>query len=267
MLADLPLIALCSDRGMVRANNEDAVYADPLLGLAILADGMGGYAAGEVASMMAVSQLAAALSDLSRREAVAGVLPSEEIVQLIGSEIVAVNSAIYNLARTAPQYAGMGTTLVLGWLHGEKLYFAHVGDSRLYRWRTGGLTQLTADHTLLQAQLDSGMITREQAERADYRNLLTRAIGVGPWVEIDFGCCEVGADDVFLLCSDGLTEMLSDDAIADLFLAGAGDLERLAEDLVRRANDLGGRDNISVILLGVGGDRGNWWQRLKARIA
>ena len=267
VLADLPLIAVRSDRGMVRANNEDAVYADPVLGLAILADGMGGYAAGEVASMMAVSQLAAAFADLSRRDAISSVRTPDEIVQLMGSEIIAVNSAIYNLAKTAPQYSGMGTTLVLAWLHGESLHFAHVGDSRLYRWRTGVLAQLTSDHTLLQAQLDSGMITHEQARLADYRNLLTRAIGVGPWVDIDIGCCDVRSDDVFLLCSDGLTEMLCDDAIADLLLAGEDNLERLAEDLIRRANDLGGKDNISVILLGVGGDRGNWWQRLRARIA
>lgn len=272
MLAHALNIALCSDRGLLRANNEDAVFADPALGLAILADGMGGYQAGEVASDMAIRRLAEDFGGYVRSclAAASGEAPDVEAMaqQLVG-EIVATNSAIFNLALSLPEYAGMGTTLVLAWFYNNRMLVAHVGDSRLYRLRDGRLEQLTRDHSLIQEQLDSGMIDPDEALHAECRGLLTRALGAEPRVAVDVADHAVLPGDLILLCSDGLNEMLDDHAIGELLGAGGDNLPKLAEDLVRQANDRGGRDNVSVIVVQVEGDFAipkNWWQRLKAHL-
>lgn len=272
MLAHALNIALCSDRGMLRANNEDAVFADPALGLAILADGMGGYQAGEVASYMAIRRLAEDLGGYARSclAAAGNEAPdAEAMAQQVVGEIVATNSAIFNLALSLPECAGMGTTLVLAWFHDNRMLVAHVGDSRLYRLRDGRLQQLTRDHSLVQEQLDSGMITPEEAHNAECRGLLTRALGAEPEVEVDVADHPVLPGDLILLCSDGLTEMLDDRAIGELLGSGGDNLPKLAEDLIRQANDRGGRDNVSVIVVQVLGDFAqpkHWWQRLKAHL-
>lgn len=265
-------VACCSDRGLVRANNEDAVFVDPALGLAILADGMGGYQAGEVASALATSRLA---EDFGAYAAACLAAAGDEIPdgqamarQLLG-EIAATNLAIYNLALSSPQYAGMGTTLVLAWFYDNRMLVAHVGDSRLYRLRERRLERLTRDHSLLQEQLDSGMIAPEEAHGAECRGLLTRALGVDPTVEVELAEHVVLPGDLLVLCSDGLNEMLDDDEIGELMAVEVDDPAQLAEDLVRRANDRGGRDNVSVIVVQVAGDFArprNWWQRLKGRL-
>lgn len=272
MLAHALNIALCSDRGLVRANNEDAVFADPALGLAILADGMGGYQAGEVASDMAIRRLAEDLGGYARAclAAAPGEAPDgPALAQHLVGEIVATNSAIFNLALSSPEFAGMGTTLVLAWFYDNRMLVAHVGDSRLYRLRDGRLAQLTHDHSLVQEQLDSGMIAREEAAHAECRGLLTRALGAEPLVEVDVADHALVPGDLVLLCSDGLNEMLDDREIGELLNAGGDNLPKLAEDLVRQANDRGGRDNVSVIVVQVSGDfakPNNWWQRLKAHL-
>lgn len=272
MPAHVLTVAWCSDRGLVRANNEDAVFADAALGLAILADGMGGYQAGEVASAMAASRLADDLGAyICSGLDPAGGDPADAgaMVQRLLGEIAATNGAIYNLGLSSPRYAGMGTTLVLAWFYDNRMLVAHVGDSRLYRLRAGRLELLTRDHSLVQDQIDSGMMAPEEARHAACRGLLTRALGVDPAVEVEVGDHAVFPGDLILLCSDGLNEMLEDREIADLMCAGGANLEKLAEDLVRLANDRGGRDNVSVIVVQVLEDFAkprNWWQRLKARL-
>lgn len=272
MLAHALNIALCSDRGMLRVNNEDAVFADPELGLVMLADGMGGYQAGEVASDMAIRRLAEDLGAYARSclgAAGGEAADAEAMAQQVVGEIVATNRAIFNQALSSPEFSGMGTTLVLAWFHDNRMLVAHVGDSRLYRLRAGGLEQLTHDHSLLQAQLDSGIIAPEDALHAECRGLLTRALGAEPEVVVDVADHAVTPGDLILLCSDGLTEMLDDQAIGELLAAGRDNLPKLAEDLVRQANDCGGRDNVSVIVVQVLGDFSkpkHWWQRLAAHL-
>ena len=261
-----------TDPGLVRSFNEDALFVDALLGLAILADGMGGYNAGEVASGMAVMRLA---DDLGR---LIGLDPSVAPEQIGGAsqverhlvnEVGAANFAVFNASRTVPQFSGMGTTLVLAWFYDNRMSVAHVGDSRLYRLRGEVFEQLTRDHSLLQEQLDLGMLTAEQARHALHKNLVTRALGVEPTVDVEVNTYDVRPGDIVLLCSDGLSDMVDD---ADLLLTLqtlGGNLPLAADHLVELANDNGGRDNVSVILVKVEGDfavpRG-WWQQLLARL-
>lgn len=258
-----------TDPGMVRSHNEDAVFADGGLGLAILADGMGGYNAGEVASGMATTLLATNFSrfvpTLTARLAGSDDVGFAE--RHLADEVAAANSAIFNAAQSQPQYAGMGTTLVLAWFHDNQMNVAHLGDSRLYRLRDERFEQLTKDHSLLQEQLDSGMITPEEARYSQNKNLVTRALGVDPEVETEIHAHDVQIGDIFLLCSDGLNDMVDDEEIALTLQTLGGNLTLAAEQLVQMANDNGGRDNISVILVKVRGDYGSprgWWQKLLA---
>jgi len=269
-LADALETVVLSDPGMLRSHNEDAVFADPAIGLVILADGMGGYNAGEVASSMATQLLADSLTQLMTESSMpeAEALDAEFIEQRLLDEISAVNVAIFNAAESQAQYAGMGTTLVVAYFYDNRMAVAHLGDSRLYRLRQGSFEQLTRDHSLLQEQLDSGMITPDEARYSQNKNLLTRALGVDPWVDAEIHDYGMLPGDIVLLCSDGLNDMLEDDDIAQTLQAAAGNLALAAEQLVRLANENGGRDNISVILVKVRGDystaRG-WWQKLLTR--
>jgi protein phosphatase len=186
---------------------------------------------------------------------------------VLEAEIARANGAIYQAAQSQPQYAGMGTTLVMALFYDDTMTVAHIGDSRLYRWRGGELQQVTRDHSLLQEQIDSGMITPEQARYAANRNLVTRALGVDPAVEAEIRDYAVAEGDIYLLCSDGLNDMVDDGEIALALGAMAANLELCAGQLVEMANDNGGRDNISVILVRVKKafpvPRG-WWARLLA---
>ena len=251
-----------SDAGKLRPINEDAVYVSPRLGLAILADGMGGYNAGEVASGMATSLLGAALEKRWQGGAPAD---AQAVRDAIAECIVASNEAIHAAAQSHSQYAGMGTTLVLAMFCGGWVTVAHVGDSRLYRLRGRQLTLLTRDHSLLQEQLDRGLISREEAGRAQHKNLVTRAVGIDLEVEADIASLDAQTGDLYLLCSDGLNDMLSDEEIAKLLLAHRRDLPAAADALVRAANDAGGRDNVSLILAQTGTAAvpvGGWLRRL-----
>lgn len=268
-LGDALEIAVRTDPGLIRSHNEDAIFADPTLGIAVLADGMGGYNAGEVASGMATTLLASNFSRLLPAVFPQGARASDGalVEQHIVSEIAAANSAIFNAAQSQPQYAGMGTTLVLAWFYDNRLSIAHVGDSRLYRLREGSLEQLTRDHSLLQEQLDGGMITAEEARFSQNKNLVTRALGVESSVEIEIHDHEVKPGDILMLCSDGLNDMVEDDELALTLQRLSGNLALAAEQLVELANDHGGRDNVSVILVRAKADyavpRG-WWQRMLA---
>jgi protein phosphatase len=267
-LSEVLDVAVCSDTGVVRLQNEDAVFVDADLGLAILADGMGGYKAGEVASGMAISVLANSFRNLLH-ETEAATCVANNPLQRIADEIQAANSAIFQAAQSQRQYSGMGTTLVFAWFLDNRLYLAHVGDSRIYRWRDGRLAQLTKDHSLLQEQIDRGMITPAAARHSSNRNLVTRALGVDMLVDVDVAEHDARAGDMLLLCSDGLNDMLEDNEIAEVLRVDGGSLAVAAEHLVERANQKGGRDNVSVILVRVLGEyavpRG-WWRKLLARL-
>jgi protein phosphatase len=239
------------------------------LALAVLADGMGGYNAGEVASGMATSSLGSGLG-----KAFAGRAPTERLPeggywahQALMQEIARANDAIYQAAQGQPQYAGMGTTLVMALFYGDVLTSAHLGDSRLYRLRGNDFQQLTRDHSLLQEQLDSGMVSPSEARYALNRNLVTRALGVDPVVEAEFCDYPLQVGDIYMLCSDGLNDMVGDDDIALTLTSLSANLELCATQLVTMANDNGGRDNVSVILARINRvvpRSRSWWERLLA---
>jgi protein phosphatase len=264
--ADALQMAVLTDTGRVRPHNEDAVFADPALGLAVLADGMGGYEGGEVASSMATARLAESLvrglPDGRVHHPHAG--ETAAVHRHLREEIEAANAEIHYAGIEQPQFAGMGTTLVVAWFYDNRVAVAHIGDSRLYRLRLGRLERLTRDHSVLQEQIDSGIIAAHQAWFAPGRGLVTRALGVHPTVEPELGDFEVRRGDLYLLCSDGLNDMIDDDEI-ELLLLESGDAPDLAAALlVQLANDRGGRDNVSVILVAVRGSfaaREVWWRR------
>ena len=232
--------------GQIRDNNEDSVATEPQSGVAVLADGMGGYNAGEIASAMAVTFIKA---ELSRWLLEAGGRASTpEIRRAMEVCIGHANLSIFNAANANPQFSGMGTTVVVGVFEPTRVMLGHVGDSRCYRWRDGHLRQMTRDHSLLQEQLEAGLLTAEQAKVATHKNLVTRALGVEEGVAIDTQEQVPVIGDVYLLCSDGLSDMLDDDDIQRV-LASTSDLPELASQLVSAANNAGGRDNISVILV------------------
>ncbi len=243
-------IASCSDPGIVRAHNEDSVAADAANGLVVLADGMGGYNAGEVASGIATTvittETARALASLRLQQEGDRKLATE---QLVREQVLKANTSIYQAAQSQPQYAGMGTTLVMCLFYDNRVMIAHLGDSRVYRLRDDVFVQVTRDHSLLQEQIDSGLITREQAKHAQHKNLVTRALGIDPTVEPEIHDYDAKPGDVYLLCSDGLCDMVSDEDIGLTVQALGANLKLAAQQLVQMANDNGGRDNVSVILV------------------
>ena len=251
-------IVKLTDPGMIRSHNEDSVGFDADAGFVILADGMGGYNAGEVASGMAVAMLSdnlkAALRDGRR-----------DMEVLAREEVQKTNGAIFQAAQSQPQYNGMGTTLVLALFRDNRITVAHIGDSRLYRLRGEQFEQITRDHSLLQEQIDSGMITREDARHSHNKNLVTRALGVDAEVEAEVHEYPVLPGDLLLLCSDGLNDMVTDEDIQLTLALMGSNLEMAAQQLVQMANDNGGRDNVSVILVRAVSDfseKRNWFTRL-----
>ncbi|HJV83176.1 Stp1/IreP family PP2C-type Ser/Thr phosphatase [Noviherbaspirillum sp.] len=242
-----------TDTGLVRSQNEDAVAVSPGYGFAILADGMGGYSAGEIASRIAVSVVGQVLEDgLQRMRDQQGDSRTSRhrlIQQLLTEAIQKSNAAILDAARVEPQYSGMGTTVVAAVFHHDKMIVAHVGDSRAYRLRQGEFAQLTRDHSLLQEQIDAGLVSPEWARFSQNKNLVTRAVGVGPELSVEVHEHIVELGDIYLLCSDGLSDMLLPEEIGGLLANSQETLEHVCDDLVQRANDNGGHDNISAILI------------------
>jgi len=250
-LQDSILIAGLTDQGLVREHNEDSIGSDPALGLLILADGMGGHKGGEVASAIAVDTVLATLKK-TLPDIIHGQTDDRTGYSLesmaIESAIKQANTAIYQASHNNAQYEGMGTTIVVLLFYDNRVSIAHVGDSRLYRLRDQKLEQLTRDHTLLQELVDRGLYTREEARQSLNKNLVTRAVGVNLTVEVDlledFGVPQ----DIYLLCSDGLTDMIDDQLIEDSILNYRSNLARLANELVSQAKSHGGKDNISALL-------------------
>ena len=243
--------------GMVRSHNEDSVAQELACGLVVLADGMGGYNAGEVASGIAVSVVATEIcqhlqnaSPTDRDEA-----SGEELgVLLLRDNIQRANASVFHAAQSQPQYAGMGTTIVSGLFYDNRVVVGHVGDSRMYRLRGETLETITRDHSLLQEQIDGGMISVEDARLSKNKNLVTRAVGIDAEVIPEIHVHDVLIGDIYLLCSDGLNDMLEDEDIQSTLYAMQGNLPLAAEQLIQMANDNGGRDNVSVILVKVNGE-------------
>ena len=199
---------LRTDTGLMRENNEDSVLLDEASGLAVLADGMGGYNAGEVASTMTTSHIQVELAPwLVQTQPHAN---AREVRRALENCVDSANRSIFTAARTNSHYSGMGTTLVVGVFQPSRLVLGHIGDSRCYRWRDPVLTQLTKDHSLLQEQIDAGLVTVEQAAVSTHRNLVTRALGVTDAVLLEVGEYKVDPGDLFLMCSDGLSDMVED---------------------------------------------------------
>ena len=241
--------------GMVRSHNEDAMFVDGAAGLAVLADGMGGYNAGEVASGIAVDVISRNMlpqlmsrRDLTKIDSSGGLSHAALLLQ---QQIAAANRAIFDAAATRPECAGMGTTIVAGVFCGTRASIGHVGDSRCYRLRGLKFEQLTRDHSLLQEQIDSGMLTPERAKYSLNKNLVTRALGVEETAPADIVEYRIEADDIYLLCSDGLTDMVDADVVGAILAERRADLPAAVVAMVDLANRNGGRDNISVILVHV----------------
>jgi protein phosphatase len=235
-----------TDPGLSRANNEDAVAFDAATQLCILADGMGGYNAGEVASSMAVSFIQSEMTrwlSQARHQA----LP-QQVRRALEICVQNTNTSILRSAQANEHYAGMGTTLVVGVFLSAHLVLGHIGDTRCYRLRQGVLSQITRDHSLLQEQLDAGLISIEEAANSTQKNLVTRALGVEENVTLEVNEHDVQADDMFLMCSDGLSDMVGDPEIREVLLTQPS-LEGMAQRLIEVANASGGRDNISVLLV------------------
>ena len=218
---------------------------DALARLGILADGMGGYNAGEIASGMATtfikSEMGRWLSQAGRHANAKEVRRAMEIC------VENANRSIFNAANSNPQYTGMGTTLVIGVFQDARAMLGHIGDSRCYRLRDGDFTQVTKDHSLLQEQIDAGLITPEQAATSMNKNLVTRALGVEDTVLLEVNEHRVETGDIYLMCSDGLSDMVDDEGIAEI-MRGPFTLQQMAGQLIDAANAKGGRDNISVLL-------------------
>jgi serine/threonine protein phosphatase PrpC len=242
--------------GMVRSHNEDSVGSEPGCGLVVLADGMGGYNAGEVASGIAVSVVVTEVSQrlLGTSPVARGEKEGEELgVSLLRGNIQKANASIFHAAQSQPQYAGMGTTIVSGLFYDNRVAVGHVGDSRMYRLRDNVVEAITRDHSLLQEQIDSGVISVADARLSRNKNLVTRAVGIDVDVEPEIHVHAVLVGDIYLLCSDGLNDMVEDEDIEATLYALQNNLPLAATQLIQMANDNGGRDNVSVILVKIKG--------------
>lgn len=225
-----------SDIGKVRQHNEDFCTFDPPH-LAIVADGMGGHAAGEIASRMAARSVMLFLREQT--------MIDEKVLR---ASVEKANDVVYQESQSNEECGGMGTTMIICYETDGTLHWAHVGDSRLYLYREGRLHQITQDHSFVGELERSGQITKEEAETHPKRNLLMRAIGADNEIEVDTGILPIFETDTILMCSDGLTNMVSETEIADVIGACGDDTERAVEKLVDLANQNGGHDNITVVL-------------------
>ncbi len=260
--------ALHTDMGRVRKNNEDAIGENPDIGLLILADGMGGYNAGEIASGLAISTVQETVKKQWKT------LPHGEIdpatghsheALLLKSAVELAHKTIHQVSQTQPQCAGMGTTIVTCVFHHDRLSIAYVGDSRLYRLRHGRLEQVTRDHSLIEELIARGHYKREDAKKLVRKNIVTRALGVEAEVKVDIIEDPIDVGDVILICSDGLCDMVDDEGIRLTLAKFTDNLPQAAKALVDLANEHGGKDNVSVALARVDASFApgpRWYERL-----
>ena len=243
-----------TDTGRVRDHNEDAIGSVPDIGLMVLADGMGGYNAGEVASGIAVKTVTDMVVAGCSTEDRIDIEPETGFMRqtiVLRDAIHRANKIINQTAQSQPQCEGMGTTLVACLFYDNRVSIAHVGDSRMYRLRDNRFEQITLDHSLLQELVDRGFYSQEEAQRSTNRNYVTRALGVEPTVDVEVQEVDVEKGDYYLLCSDGLPDMVEDEDIHLTISTFNANLETIAQQLINLSNDNGGRDNVSVILVKV----------------
>ena len=255
-----------TDVGRVRANNEDYYRIVAPMGLFVLSDGMGGAAHGEVASALAVETVVKHCQEAENNPAapVYGETRAgwNDRTKRLFSSVYLANKRIFESAEAHPEQKGMGATLTAAWIDGPRLSIAHVGDSRAYLLRSGNLQQLTSDHSMVAEQVRRGIMTAAEAEQSDIQSVLLRALGSEPQVEIDTEEQELFARDVVLLCSDGLTRMVTEPEIAGA-LQAEPDPEQAAAKLVERANDAGGADNITVLVIRMESEYLGWFSWLR----
>jgi serine/threonine protein phosphatase PrpC len=245
MIRQIYKINCATDVGRFRENNEDSVLVDERLSIVVLADGMGGHNAGEVASELAVTNIMLKLSgwlEKSKNQTIA-----KNIKKAIGRFINEANEIIYFDSLANFDRRGMGATVVVGVFRERKLTVGHVGDSRAYLLRQGELKLLTKDHSKIQEQIDEGIITSHQASLSSNRNLLTRAVGTSPHVDAEFCQIRLEINDRVLICSDGLSDMLPESIIKEILMKEESP-SSLCTHFIHRANQAGGKDNISVAL-------------------
>lgn len=258
-----------SDVGRVRTNNEDSFRIVEAQNLFILSDGMGGEAHGEVASSMAVETIAKYCSAPEEPADDSGVTVHGAAVdswspqtKQLQNAVFQANFAIYKSAQEHPEQRGMGATLTAAWVNGSKLSVAHVGDSRAYLLRAGGLQQLTSDHSLVAEQVRRGILTQQQAEESDMQSVLLRALGAHPEVDVDMEEVDLIPRDVLLLCSDGLTRMVTEPEVAGVLQAET-EPGAAAQKLVDLANERGGLDNVTVVVARVQEESKGWFSWLR----
>ena len=259
-----------TDTGIVRSKNEDAIGYDSALGLVVLADGMGGHRGGEIASSLTVDTvinlLQQNLPQITPGEVDEASGFSKESI-CIQDAVVAANEMIYKTAQANPEHKGMGTTIVVLQFYNNSFSLAHIGDSRCYRLRNDKLEQITKDHSLLQELIDRGFYTPEEARNSMNKNLVTRALGIDPVVVPDIQEDIVLKNDIYLLCSDGLTDLVEDEDIYLTIKQFSANLEEGAKQLITKANQNGGKDNISVMLCRVDDDfspQQGWFKKFAA---
>jgi len=259
-----------TDKGIVRRKNEDSIGFDSALGLVVLADGMGGHRGGEIASSMTVDTI---ISELQQRlpQIDAGEIDetsgfSKESI-CIQDAVVTANQLVYRTAEANAEHKGMGTTIVVLQFYNNSFSLAHIGDSRCYRLRANKFEQITRDHSLLQELIDRGFYTPEEARNSMNKNLVTRALGIDPIVMPDIQEDIVLKNDIYLLCSDGLTDLVEDEDIYLTIMQFSANLEEAAKQLITKANKKGGKDNISVMLCRIDDDfssQKGWFKKFVA---
>ncbi len=233
-----------SDIGKRRSSNQDSLLVNDKLGLYAVADGMGGHRGGETASFMALEVMNSAIENVSNKKA------SSQVAPFLKEAVSLASMKIYERSLMDDNLRGMGTTLVALYFNGNDAYIAQVGDSRVYLYRDGDLWKVTEDHSLINEQIRAGVITKEEAEKLNYKNVITRSVGFEEIVTVDVYTREVEDEDIFLLCSDGLTSMLSDEEIKNTI--DSKNIASSVDKLISKTNDAGGVDNVSVIILKVG---------------
>jgi protein phosphatase len=257
-----------TDVGKKRQGNEDRFCLDPTLGLYVVADGMGGHAAGEVASCLAVETIQEWMGKYLTGADAAMVGPpvaaASAAANFLLSSVRLANRIIFDAAKDRREYAGMGTTVVAVLAQEDRFVLAHVGDSRIYRIRGDQIVQVSRDHSFVQEQVDNGMMSTAEAHQSQYRHMITRALGLKESVDVDLTEQVARPGDVLLLCSDGLSDLLDDEEMLVAVLDHADDLDQACQALVDRANSKGGDDNITVLVVqaqaGNEGEAGHRWR-------
>lgn len=234
-----------TDIGLKRESNQDSYAAGELSGSvawAVVCDGMGGAAGGNLASSTAVQVISDRITSLYRQN-----MSMNSIRNMLTSAITAANIKVYDMSKEDPELAGMGTTVVVAIVADSVVYIAHAGDSRAYVLSDGSLIQLTKDHSIVQEMVDHGKLTPDEAKLDPRKNIITRALGVDNELRIDFAAEDIGENDVLILCTDGLTNYVETQEIYEL--TDDGNIDEYAERLIDRANANGGGDNITVVTL------------------